>query len=616
MRYWFTIVNTVKLLGLLALLATLGCNPGKDAGPDDSSGKTDPPTDATTSEPAAGQPKLTRGGVAPAEDDTLMLYYSSDPDTLNLVTASDNVSDAFHRRVYEFLARRTFADPMKWEPQLAEKWEFDEDQLEYTIHLRKGVFWHPLKLPNGKELDAREFTSKDVKFTFDCLLNEHVEAADKRSYYLDPEEEDPEKKIKIQVSVADKYTVKVKWRKPYFMADDFTLMMQILPRHVYSVDENGEPISFDFGSKEFADGFNNHWANTKMCGTGPMILESYERNKEAVFVRNPNYWGNPYYFSRVVYRHITNPNTAQQQLLQNDLDWGGIPEIEQYIQSKDHPNVKAGKVNLKEFRRTAYRYMGYNLQKKVFQDRKVRLAISHAVPVDGIIQKIYHGLATRMTGPFLPGGPFSNPNIEPIPLDLDKARALLDEAGWKDTNSNGIRDKMIDGQLVEFEFDTMIFSDSPQYLTIAELIKENCRQIGLDMHISPTKWALFLQKLNKKEFDTMILGWVSDWKSDPFQLWHSSQADLQDSSNFGYKNPEVDKLIEELRVTMNEDRQKEIYHELHRLIFEDQPYTFLYSEMSTGAMHSRIENVNFYPMFRPHIDAREWTTKSARKLGT
>jgi peptide/nickel transport system substrate-binding protein len=125
-----------------------------------------------------------------------------------------------------------------------------------------------------------------------------------------------------------------------------------------------------------------------------------------------------------------------------------------------------------------------------------------------------------------------------------------------------------------------------------------------------------LQKLRKKEFDATILGWVSDWKGDPYQIWHGSQADLPESSNSGgYKNPEVDKLIDQLRITMNEQDQIKIYHELHRLIFEDQPYTFLYLDNGMMGVDSRVQNLKFYSLLRPHMDAREWYSSSPRLFG-
>jgi ABC-type transport system substrate-binding protein len=133
--------------------------------------------------------------------------------------------------------------------------------------------------------------------------------------------------------------------------------------------------------------------------------------------------------------------------------------------------------------------------------------------------------------------------------------------------------------------------------------------------ISPAKWALMLQKMNKKEFDAVILGWAMSWKDDPYQLWHSSQADIQDSSNsIAYQNPEVDKLIEELRVTMDASKQTELYRKIHRILYDEQPYTFLFSEKATVAYDARIQNLNFYPI-RPCIDTREWYSTKPRILG-
>jgi ABC-type transport system substrate-binding protein len=618
-----TLPRRLLLFACLAIIPLwLGCGGGSSSSPSGGSsdeGAATRPGPETRETPTNGegrtkQSTLTLGGVAPAPNDTLAQYYGSDPDTLNGVTANDSVSATFHRQVYEPLARRTYENPQEWEKVLAESWEFDPEQLKYTIHLRKGVMWHPITRPDGVEIEPKEFTARDVKFTFDCILNDNVEATSARSYYIDPDETDPAKREKIKVTVVDNYTLTIQWTKPYFMADEFSLSVGIIPRHVYSVDENGEPISFDFRSKEFADGFNNHWANTTMCGTGPLIFKEWRKGERTSLIRNPNYWGEPFYFSAVNYDHITNTNTAVQKMLQNELDFAGIPETDLYIQTKNHANVKAGKVELIEFERTAYRYMGYNIQREIFKDKQVRWAISHATPVQQIIDQIYHGLAKPMNGPFLPGSVFSNPDVKPVDFDLEKSRELLDAAGWK-INANGVREKEISGKPVELRFDLMIFSDSPQYLSIAEIIKENCRKVGIDVLISPTDWALMLQKLNKKEFDATILGWVSDWKSDPFQIWHGSQANEMDSSNMGYDNPEVNKLIDQLRVTIKEEDQIPLYHEIHRLIFEDQPYTFLYAEKATGGMDARLENVKFYPMLRPHYDVREWFASQPRVLG-
>ncbi|MFM8252219.1 MAG: ABC transporter substrate-binding protein [Planctomycetota bacterium] len=560
-------------------------------------------------------PQHTRGGKPPATDDALLLSYSNDPDTLNLILANDTVSEAFQRHVYETLADRKFGNPDEWEPGLAESWEFDKETLTYTIHLRKGVYWHPMKLPDGTPLPRTQFTAKDVKFTIDCILNENTEATTLRSFYLNPNAKEESQKYKINVKVIDDFTITVQWTEPYFNAMEFTLGISILPRHVYSVNEKGEPVSLDVrNSKEFAEAFNSHWANTKMCGTGPLIFQEWRKEDQVTLVRNPDYWGNPFYFDRVVYLHISNPNTALQKTLQNELDWSPIPEKDHYLQSKQEPSVKDGKVTLVDYDYPGYRYLGFNQKRELFQDKRVRTAISYAVPVDEIIERIYHGLAKRLTGPFPPGSAASDETLQPIPFDLEKARQLLDEAGWKDSNNDGTRDKVVNGKQVEAVFDLIIYSESPQYRQIAEVIRENCRKIGIDAKISPTKWALMLQQLHKKEFDACILGWALSWKMDPFQIWHGSQADAPDSSNsVGYANPEVDKLIEQLRVTMDEDKQSEIYKQIHRIIYDDQPYVFLFRDMATAGHDARLENIKFFKI-RPGVDQREWISNRPRKL--
>jgi len=564
-----------------------------------------------------------RAGGSGESGDTLLRAYGNDPDTLNPLLGGDSVSSAFQRQVYEGLADREFADPDTWVPVLATDWEFDDQTREFTIHLRQGVFWHPLRLPGGEWLPKTEFTARDVKFTFDCILNPHAETASTRSYYEDPDAEDDSQRYKIVVTVVDKYTVKIRWRKPYFLAKEFTLGVPLIPRHVYSVDENGDPVAFNMRLKEFADAFNKHWANGMMCGTGPLMYQRYERNQKLVLVRNPDYWGKPYHFDRVVYRCIPNTNTMQQKVLQGSLDLCSVPDKDKWFQLKDDPRVESGAVTLVNYEYPGYRYIGYNLNFPFFKDKRVRQALSHAVPVDRIIDKLFKGLAVPTSGPFQPGSSTYNPEVKPVPYDLQAARRLLDEAGWNKFDDDGFRYKVIENVKVSARFDFMIFADSRTFGTIAEMLKEECRKIGVDVQLSTTKWALMLEKLNNRTFDATMLGWNASWRSDPKQLWHSSNADVPYSSNFvSYRNEKVDEKIETLHETMDEDKQIPIYREIHRLIAEDQPYTFLFAENQTAAYDSRLRSVDaegrktdeplrFYKL-RPCMDSREWYATRSR----
>jgi ABC-type transport system substrate-binding protein len=603
--------TSVRFLVLLAA-AVLADGSARSAEPPGADGPSAAPVRVRGDDGRSVRRDLTAGSVRPAEDDTLILAYADDPDTINPITASDTASEEFQRTVYETLTTPSFADPDKLLPALAERWEFDEKTLEFTIHLRKGVRWHPVQLPSGELLASREMTARDVQFSLECVMNPHIEAAHLRNYFEDPDAPDH---AKVHLTVVDPYTVKIRWTKPYFLARDFTLGgFPIIPQHVFSVDETGEPISADYSSKEFAEGFNKHWANRVMCGTGPMMFRSWRRNETLELERNPDYWGRPYYFSRLVFRCIQNANTMTQEVLQNKLDFAGIQQKDQFLQIQHHAAVLSGRVKLVSYDYPGYRYIGYNMKRDLFADRRVRLALSHAVPVDQIIKYVFKDLARPIAGPFMPGSSACDPTLRPIAYDLDAARKLLDEAGWKE-GPGGVREKSIHGATVRASFELMIYSEAPAYKTVAEIVKENCRKIGVDVSIAPVQWALMLQKLRKKTFDAAMLGWALGWKDDPYQVFHGSQADVPDSSNaVGYRNPEVDRLIDQLRVTLDEKKQVELYHRIDRLIYEDQPYTFLLADKATAGYDARLENVKFYKI-RPCVDSSEWYSSHARILG-
>ncbi|MBL8829093.1 MAG: hypothetical protein JNM18_19075 [Planctomycetaceae bacterium] len=543
--------------------------------------------------------------------DVLRIAYTEEAESLNPITSGDLTSGLFQDCVYESLALRNMHDPDELLPCLAEKWEFDEERLEYTIHLRRGVMWQAIKLPNGVELPPRELTMRDVKFTFDCILNPHIPAS-RRGDFEDLQATDASQRYKIKLDVIDSHTCKIRWNQRYFLAEESILMGPIIPRHVFSVDADGELISLDFSSKEFADGFNVHWANRTMCGTGPLRVEHWRRNERLSLARNADYWGEPFHFKRLVFVCEPNSFSLLQKLLHQELDWADIDQKDLYLQNRHHPEVEAGRVVLKEYNYPGYRYLGYNLRRPLLHDKLVRRALTQAIPVEQIIQVVFNGLATQVTGPFANQSKAYDQSIEPLPFDLAAARKLLDQAGWVDSNHNGTRDKIVDGGRVEAVLNLTIEANSSQYLSVAQIIQTNWRQIGVRVDITPVQQALMTQRMRAKDFDAVLLGWSLAWHADPYNTWYSGNAALPDTSNtIGYSNPEVDKLVTELRVTFDKKKQREIYHRVHRLIYDDQPYTFLFSEKQTCGYHGRLQDVHLYAV-APCVDYREWSARPGR----
>jgi len=253
------------------------------------------------------------------------------------------------------------------------------------------------------------------------------------------------------------------------------------------------------------------------------------------------------------------------------------------------------------------------MKREFFKDRRVRKAMAHAMPVQQIIDHVQMGMGKPMAGPFVPGTSICDPTVKPIPYDLAAARRLLDEAGWKES-SDGLRHKTVEGKDNIAGFDLIYSPAQPTYKIVSEKLHENCRKLGVRVQIVPVEWSLLLSKLNKKQYDGAILGWALGWKEDPYQTFHGSQADVMDSSNSGgYRNPDVDRLIDELRVTLDEKKQVDLYHKIHRIIQDDQPYLFLYSSVETSAFDGRLMNTKFFKI-RPCYDSTEWYSRRSRAM--
>lgn len=540
-------------------------------------------------------------------NDVIYRVYADDPNTINPIISSDTVSEEFQRYVVDSLAMRDIFNPDKWAPQLAEKWEQKENadgSVEIHVWLRKGVKWHSAKLPDGKDIPAKEVDSRDIKFTFDLILNPVVDCQSLRSYY------DYFDSIKVD----GKYELTFKWKKPYFMLFEFSMGVGIVPKHVYSINEKGDLIAGgDATSKEFGEAFNKHWFNDKLCGTGPFMFVDWKKNDSVTLVRNEDYWGSKPFFKKMVYRCIPNPQASYQELLAANVDSVGLTPS-QYDDIATRDEFKQNKVVRIMYDYPAYRYVGWNAQKPMFADKKVRHALSNAIPRQKIIDSVFKGRAQICNGPFLPWSSSTSPNVKGKDYDPDSSRKLLAEAGWKDTDGDGVLDKLVEGSKVSFKFEMIIFANSPEFENAARIIQDDYKKLGIEMSIVPTKWELFLEKTKNREFDACILGWAMGWTDDPQQIWHSTEADKPGSSNYvSYRNKDVDALIEKLHFTVDQTKQKDIYNKIHEIIFEEQPYTFLWTEKRLAAYNVRIKNAKFTGKVRPCFWVLDWWADPVRE---
>ncbi len=495
----------------------------------------------------------------PSEGDWLIYHIGAEPATLNPITATDVYESMINSgNIYETLVKRDNAT-LDIVPLLAESWKVSDDKLTYTFFIRKGIKWQ----------DGVPFTSQDVVFSYSKIMDPQVDAPHLRNYYKD---------IK-SVEAVDELTVKFTYSRPYFLALEFCGGMPIVPKHIF---EKGD--------------FNTNEAGRHPIGTGPYRFVNWNTGREIVLQMNHDYWGKKPHLDRVVFRIINDPTVAFQVLKREELDLMALTPI-QWSRQSDTENFSRKFDKLSYFTPN-YSFIGWNTRRPYFSDKRVRIAMTHLVNRELILEKILINLGTIVTNPFYINSPEYDKTIEPYSYDPGKAKALLDQAGWVDHDGDGIRDK--DG--VRFEFEFLIPNGSETGDKISTILKEELDKVGIVMNIRNTEWAVFTMRLNERKFDAVTLGWSMGVESDPYQIWHSSQ--LEQGSNFvGFANKEADKLIDAARIEFDRDKRIELYRKFSKIVHDEQPYTFLFCRKSTVALNKRFKGVVVYPL---GLDPREW----------
>ena len=514
---------------------------------------------------------------------------------MNYMVNNESLVSSIWGSCFDSLAERNYKNIEIFQPMLAESWSISEDKLTYTIKLKKGVLWHDFTDPvTKKEWKNVEVTAHDFKFYVDVIKNKDTDCAPIRTYMVDLE----------KIEVISDYELKVYWKKKYFLSKNMTLGLQPLPKHLYHAYDG------PFDGKRFND---DHERNRIVVGCGPYRFAGWDKGQRIVLKRWDKYYGEKYGvappISDLVLEVISNRNTQFQALKSARIDDMRLTP-DQWINKTDTPEFdkKNGSLIKIKYSGRMYRYIGYNLKKPIFEDKRVRQALTHLVDRQRIIKEVYHDLARIVTGSFFIDTPYNDKSIKPYPFSVKKAKELFKAAGWYDSDGDGILDK--DGK--KFQYSILTSNNNPNYDKMLPMIKEDMAKAGVIMHIRKVEWSVFVQALGKKKFEACLVGWGMGLESDPYQLWHSSQADVIESSNhIGFKNKQADRIIKEIRVCFDVKKRIKLCHEFHKILHEEQPYTFLFSPYSLIAQNRRYRNVRILPIGIP--DKIQWVPKKKQK---
>ncbi len=506
--------------------------------------------------------------ATPAYGDIIVEGSIGDASSLIPLLASDSTSHGIAGLVFNGLVK--YDRDIKIIGDLAESWEISPDGLVITFRLRKGVKWH----------DGQPFTAQDVLYTYRVTVDPKTPTAYAGDF----------QRVK-KAEVIDSHTFRVTYDKPFAPALA-SWSSAILPRHLLEEKDITKSSLI-----------------RHPVGTGPYRFKEWLTGQKIVLISNPDYFEGRPYIDGYIMRIIPDMATMFLELRAGGIDRMGLTPLQYARQTES--NIFKNNYNKFRYLSFSYTYLGYNLKNPFFTDKRVRQAISHAIDKNEIINGVLLGLGKEATGPLKPGAWAHNDKVKKYPYDPKKARELLAEAGWRDSNNDGILDK--DGQ--PFAFEIITNQGNEVRAKCAEIIQRRLAEVGISVKIRIIEWAAFVNEfINKRRFDATILGWTIPMDPDMYDVWHSSKTGPGELNFISYKNKELDDLLEKGRTTFDLEKRRKSYHRIQEIMAEEQPYTFLYVPDALPIVQGRFRGIEPAPIGIGHNFIKWFVPKEEQKL--
>lgn len=533
--------------------------------------------------------------------DEVVVHQLSDPTGLHPTNTSDGGATEIKRLMFQRLLN--YAQDLSLVPQLAAELpsieETPEGGLIINYRLRKEAKWD----------DGKPVTSEDVVFSYKCVRNPKVDAPSLRPYFefITDVKTYPDDPLKVTM-----YSDRLNFLWDHVTGTDVI----IFPKHLY--DPTGESDKFSYqqiakGDKsviespeniKFADRFNNiKYQREEIFGSGPYKLKAWNTDQNIILERKENWWGdeilgtNMYFAkgpSKVIYQTINDRTTALTATKSEELDVLGPVRARDW--KVDIPKSQKIQDNYNKFDPPFlyYSYIGMNIRDPKLSDKKVRKALAHLVDVDLINETLIYGMAERVVGTIHPSSPDYHKGLKMYDFNIDKAKALLAEAGWKDSDGNGVVDKVINGKKTDLSIVFNYNQGNDTRKNVGLTMKESARQAGVEIEVIPLEWSVFSERLKANEVKMWYGAWVFDPRpSDPKQIWHTTS--YGGGSNFtGFGNAETDKLIESITQELDPAKRKQMYYKWQETLHEEVPYIFMFTAQNLLLVHNRFdrESVN------------------------
>ena len=527
-----------------------------------------------------------------AEGDWVVDAFPAQVARVTPLISTDFYGSRIQARVLETLLTRD-PDTLEWKPLLAEAWAVDDNSDTWRAHvdaqIAEGVALEDIlddpatppaavvtfDLRQGVTFsDGEPMTSDDVVFSYQLAVDEKIDAPRIRSLL----------RGKVRDVIAEgPYRVRFEFKEPYYNILALSGGLEVLPEHFYGA-------------------FSPEEINTKpglLLGSGPYRMETsdgWAPGKPLELYRNERYWGVPPAFNRLVYREINNEVARLTAFTNGEIDmfYRALPD--QYLQLTNNPDLMAHSEAFEVDRPIeGYGFIAWNQRKgdtpTPFADPRVRQAMTMLIDRQRMIDEILHGLGHVATGPFNRLSKQYDPEIEPWPYDVQRAKALLAEAGWIDRDGDGVLENE-QGQPLVFKY-TFPTQQGGQgfWDRYALSLVDGFAEAGVVMELDPLEWSVFAEKIKSRDFDALSMAWSAGIESDIYQMFHSDNIGDGADNFMSYSNPKLDELIDRARQTLDEDERMALWRQAHAILNRDLPYTFLYSRKFLMVLDDRFENV-------------------------
>ncbi|TND10038.1 MAG: extracellular solute-binding protein [Bacteroidetes bacterium] len=599
--------KTHRFYSLSLTLAVAGAIAAVSCG-DDKTGKFVDDKKGTADAKVSDQKKFIRNEPAAkwesdwSKENIVVYHWRAEPDNLHPTNGKSNP-----RRVILDFTQRFILSTDDLRPDLVKSMpEVSADELNYTYELREEPRWD----------DGSPVTLEDVVFSLmanKCPLTNNPHAKD----YINSL-----KTIKADPANPRKFTMVMKSKYIQNMAflSDIAIMQRKYfdPKNVlgkFTMEQFDDPKFMETKHPDleaWAKEFNDPKYGRDLAflrGLGAYKVNAWEEKQRIELVRKKDHWTTKLpnatmydasYPDKIILKINVDDNSISLEMKKQAIDVSTWISTVKLIELQEDANFNKN-YNSQFVDNFDYQYMGLNMKPQsvnrqpFFTDKKVRRAMAMLTPVDQIIQTYLKGRATRMTSYISPIKSCYNTDLKPVPFDLEGARKLLDEAGWKDSDGDNIRDKSIDGKKISFEFELTYIAGNPVTENIVKNISSEMYKAGIKANIRGVEFVAFYEKVQAHDFDMYMGAWAgSFYIDDPKQIWSSANWENKGSNYVGFGSAESDRLIDSIRTTPNDSVRVPMEKRLQAIIYEDQPYIFLYVPPRKVAMHKRFGNGDFY----------------------